>query len=512
MKKSALRITSILLCVVMLCTAFGGAASAEDAAGAAYVENNDVFRASCTIKGDAQTQRGFCWYTKEQCDTKIQICEGGQDVTASLTLNDVVSEDWEGYCMHKVTVSGLKPGTTYTYALAGANGFAKDGTFTTDNGDSKVNFIAIADVQAGNYSSFAKGQRTALKALEVMPDADFVANLGDFTNDSDNDEWNCYAATFDTVNTQTSLVPVSGNHDGFSVWHWFENMFNVDTSESVQNLNGVNYSYEVGNVHFAVLNTNDMISVSLSQLKWLYNDLNSTNCDWKIVFMHKAPYTLGKDGKWPDALYLQKSLIPVLQACDVDLVMYGHDHQYLRTKSLKNNKVVEDGEGITYVLSGTAGSKRYEVREFMLNKFITLDKLAALNIQKDGMNDAGIYHQRYLKDGTLDNVDLNRVGGVFNTVSVDGGTLSFKAYVLKDKETEDEEDVLTEIDSFELTKETGKNKATFTGDNTTSFAEYLLGVIPSFIALAIYTLGNWLPRFFAMLPSLAYVYATKGIF
>ena len=37
--------------------------------------------------------------------------------------------------------------------------------------------------------------------------------------------------------------------------------------------------------------------------------------------MHKSPYTLGKDGKWPDALYLQRALTKVADDCGVDLVL-----------------------------------------------------------------------------------------------------------------------------------------------------------------------------------------------
>ena len=84
-------------------------------------------------------------------------------------------------------------------------------------------------------------------------------------------------------------MPIAGNHDGFARRDWFNNMFCLDTSESVQTNNGVNYSFDYGNAHFAVVNTNDLLSVSLSQLKWLKNDLNSTDKDWKIICMHKSP-------------------------------------------------------------------------------------------------------------------------------------------------------------------------------------------------------------------------------
>ena len=505
MKKTMRRAMSLLLALALLC---GGMMTAN----AEYVQDSAVFRVSCTVCGDTATQRGFCWYTKTDVPTQIRIFDGGTDVTDRLTLADVTAAPWEGYYMHKVTVKGLTAGTDYTYTLSGDNGQTADGSFRTDDGDDAFSFLGIADVQASSIENFLKGARTAYAGLEMNPDADFVVNLGDFTNDSTNEEWDYYAEAFDGFHSSVTLAPISGNHDGLGVWHWFDNLFTLDKSGSVQNLNGVNYSFDYGNAHFAVLNTNDALSMSLSQLRWLYNDMRSTDKDWKIVFMHKSPYTLGKDGKWPDALYLKETLTRVCELTGVDLVMSGHDHQYLRTKSLRGNRVVEDGKGVTYVLSGTAGSKRYEIRDFMIGHFITLDKLAALTVQKGGKNDLGEYHQRYLKDGSLDNVDLNRIGGVFNEITVNGGTLTLKAYVIKDKEEGETEDVITEIDSFELTKETGKNKITYTGDNKTSTVQYALGLIPSELVLAVYTFGNWFPRFLCMLPKLVVTFVTKDIF
>ena len=505
--KTMKRLIGVLLIAGLLCGCFG-------VAQAEYVDDAPAFRISCTVNGDTRTRRGLCWYTKTEVPTEVQVFQDGADVTASLTLKDVQCALWEGYYMHKVTLTGLTAGTTYSYKLKGDNGWSEPGTFTTDNGDDQVNLIAIADVQASNIENFRKGVRTLQKGVDLVGNPDAVLNMGDFTNDSDNHEWNLNAEAFDALAQTITYAPVAGNHDGLGVWHWFENLFCLDTSESVQTLNGVNYSFDYGNVHVAVVNTNDLASVTLPQLRWLKNDMNRTDKDWKIVCMHKSPYTLGKDGKWPDAMFLRVSLVPVLDSCGVDLVLSGHDHQYLRTKSLKGGKVAADGKGTTYVLCGTAGSKRYEIRDFLLGKtsFLTTDKIAAMTVQKGGKDDLDRYHTCYFKDGTFDNIDLNRVGGVFNTISVDGGKLTFKSYVLKDLEEGETEDVLTEIDSFELQKETGKNKSTFSGSNTTSPAQYALGLIPSAIALAAYAFGSWLPRFFAMMPKLVYTYITKGVF
>ena len=64
----------------------------------------------------------------------------------------------------------------------------------------------------------------------------------------------------------------------------------------------------------------------------------------------------------------------------------------------------------------------------------------------------------------------------------------------------------------EYFKETGKNVATFEGDNTTSEFEYILGVVPSFIRLAIYAFTNWLPKFLIMLPDMLDVVINEGTF
>ncbi|MBQ8782191.1 MAG: metallophosphoesterase family protein [Clostridia bacterium] len=485
MNKICRKVISVVLCLSLLLSM--GMVSAFATDGTA------VERVSCVVNGDTASQRGFTWYTEAETATEIKIFKNAvADVTDTLTLSNVKCEEWEGHYMHQVTVSGLEAGTLYTYVVGDGNVWSDVGTFTTDDGDDKINFITIADVQASSEENFEKASYVMEAAAKMMPNADFVANLGDYTNDSTNEEWDAYFKYFQKYNNMATHVPVAGNHDGLGVWHWFENMFALDTSESVQNLNGVNYSFDYGNVHFAVLNTNDLIAISNAQLNWLRNDMNSTDADWKIVLMHKSPYTLGKDGKWPDALYLSEALTNVLDECNVDVVMSGHDHQYLRTKSLYDNAVAEDGNGTTYILAGTAGTKRYEVREFMPGTYMQTEFIDALTIQKNG-------YGNYWDGEDWDQTDPERIGGVFSTMSIDGGELKFEAYVVNDETQE-----LKLIDEMTITKETGENEATFEGDNSTSTFEYALDVVPSFLSLAAYAIGNWLIKTVFNLPKILY--------
>ncbi len=484
------KLLSVLLCVAMLLSVCGIAAFAEE-------KEIAISRVSVCVNGNTASSRGFCWYTNERTGTKIQVFCDREDITDTLNITRCVCEEWEKMYMHKITIDNFDAGKTYLYRVGDGNVWSDYGTFTTDNCDNKVEFVAVADVQAGNLI----GANVLDEAFRILPNADFYANLGDFTDDSDNQEWDFYAQAFDKINMNRTMVPVAGNHDGFAVWHWFENMFNVDTSESVQNLNGVNYSYDYGNAHFAVMNTNDMGASSTAQLKWLKNDMNSTDKDWKIVFMHKSPYTLGKDGKWPDALSLQEYLTDVMDDCNVDLVMSGHDHMYLRTKPLTDNKF--DENGTTYVLSGTAGSRRYEIRSFLVDTFMPTDLIATSVTQKYG---------NYYNGKDWSSVSEDNIGGVFNTVCIDGGALTLKSYVVSDKKAPAGGNNVKLIDEVTFNKATGENKITFAGDNNTTVFEYILNVIPSCINLVKYTLIKWLPKAYKVLPELARAYIEEGIF
>ena len=481
--KMTKKVLSILLAVLLFAACIPFAAAAE----------NDPFRISCVVNGNTETQRGLTWFTNVDCATVVSYTDGVNEYTAEGT-----SSAWEGNFVHKVLLKNLTSGTTYTYKVGNGTVWSEEGTFTTDNGDDKAEFVVFADIQASNLENFEKGANVVNTALEMYPDADFVANLGDFTDYSTNEEWDFYDEAMGEINRNVTLAPVAGNHDGLGVWDWFETMFNLDTSDSVQNLNGVNYSFDYGNIHFAVLNTNDLLSISTAQLSWLKNDMNSTACDWKVVLMHKSPYSLGKDAKWPDALYLKGALGPILDECNVDLVLSGHDHQYLRTKPLTNDELDEDGT--VFVLAGTAGAKRYEIREFLVDNFMPLDYIEACVVQKDG-------YGNYFNGTDFNSVDEANIGGVFNHISVDGGNLTLNSYVVSDATNE-----VKCIDTMTLTKEQGLNVPTYDGNNSTPDYIYGMGIGVSFASLALYTLTEWIVIFIKMLPELLISYIKTGTF
>ena len=422
---------------------------------AADVEDT-VKRVSCTFNGDSQTSRGFCWYTLTKTKSDVQVVKtsdfDGTFANAKTFSADNAYKFRKQFC-HKIVADGLTAGTEYTYRVGDAslNLWSDIGTFRTDDGDSKFSFITIADVQASSDENFAHASETIKGAMATCPDSEFTVNLGDFVNDDTNDEWDWYFKNFAFSNMNTTLAPAAGNHDGnitnklnINVFNSMFNLSNSDTNSMTNWVNGVYYSYDYGNAHFAVLNTNDMYPMTQSQRNWLINDMKASDADWKIVFMHRACYSEGKNINKPDTIIMRDVLIPLFDKLDIDMVCAGHDHVYYRSYQVKNDKPVENvtyvtenynGEEITFaynpegtvhILPATAGTKRYTVYD-------------------------AIYP---IPESCAYRLSTRDMGGCFMTTTIDGDKLIVKSYLVDDDTQE-----ITQIDQYAIKKDIGQNQA-----------------------------------------------------
>ena len=428
MKKTAKRSLAALLAVILLFSCVGMSVSAEGETG------YEVIRVNSTMYGDAKTQRGFTWFTEKSCDTILRVVDKASYNTNGFEdaiVYEGTTKAFEGYYSHKVVATELKKGTTYFYQVGSArkNSWSDVGSFVTDNGDGKFSFIAIADVQASSLKDFQKAAAVMDAAIEKTPKAEFVVNLGDFVNDCTNEEWNWYDEAFKDINMNLTIAPVAGNHEGnitnkLNVG-WFDNMFNLPAGDGAANgVNGTYYSFDYGNTHFCVLNSNDMYPMTEAQRNWVMNDLANSTAQWKVLMLHRAVYSAGKNINKPDTLAMRETVIDIVDKTDVDVVLSGHDHMYFRTKQVKGDAVCEDTtyvtekfngkdttfaknpDGAVYILPSTAGTKRYTVNENPINP---------INECAD------------VKFSTRD------WGGCFANIEVSGGKLVYKAYVLNEE-------------------------------------------------------------------------------
>ena len=359
---------------------------------AAYAADSTdiVERVVITFHGDAQTQRGISWFTTEKTRTDVQVMKaaGFQGAFIKPLSYEGTARYYRGQYAHRVILNGLEPGTEYVYRVGDKeqNLWSKTGSFQTDAGkNGAFSFLAIADVQADTEENFQKASELLDQGFKTVPHAQFVANLGDFVNNCNNEQWDMYFRNFERHHLRTTLAPVSGNHDG--VPSWFRYQFPVAAAEPSLGLTGDYYSFDYSNAHFAVLNTNDMFPMTSAQVNWLRNDMRASDANWKIVMMHRPLYSAGKNYNKPDTMIMHNRLIPVMDELGIDLVLSGHDHMYFRTKQMKgdqaqattyiqevyNGETVDfavDPEGTTYILPTTAGTKRYPVHSETFQKIL----------------------------------------------------------------------------------------------------------------------------------------------
>jgi len=363
-----------------------------------------VYRVVSTFYGPGQ--QGFHWYSDAG---KMSLTVDGKVYIAA------ESTEFQGRYAYRTVVGDLVPGKEYTYKIGDVTG-----KFKTDPGRGKpMSFNVTGDTQASDAAGFAFSAATVKAAWKQFPKADFTVTLGDLTNDSTNAHWDMYFGAMKDVHRGAAFVPVAGNHDGLLKWDWFRSMFTLKEQPNLSNKTGVYYSFDYGDAHIAVLNSNDMYPMSVQQRNWLVNDMSKTDAKWKLVFLHKSLYSAGNDALSPDVLLLRRALIPLFDKLGVDLVMSGHDHQYYRSKILKGDKeapiicwddIDENGkfyggcdsfidDGTVYIMPGAACNKRYAIHDLMLPGI----RKGAAKHEEPGMP-------------------------VFANVRIEGNTLTYQAY------------------------------------------------------------------------------------
>ena len=91
---------------------------------------------------------------------------------------------------------------------------------------------------------------------------------------------------------------------------------------------GTVYSFDYGKVHFVVLNSECKGEGLKSQAKWAADDMSKTKQKYIIAAIHRGPY--GGAGIAGD---VSEAFTPVFDKYNVELVLFGHDHSYIRTKA-----------------------------------------------------------------------------------------------------------------------------------------------------------------------------------
>ncbi len=415
--------------------------------------------------GEDATERNINYYTKYSItNTDVQIVpySANPDFSKGTTVNAEIKTDIEvevlrewpaidlgfiGILYHKeyvnrhyVTISGLEKGTKYCYRLGDAEkGWWSDvGVIDTEDGSDELSFLHISDAQSTTEKQYNTVFAPALQTAFNNHDADFIVNTGDFVDDGRSFmQWKRMFNSATDVLMNVPMMGAAGNHEekGANALDYY---FITPNTPEQDKETGIYYSFDYNNAHFAILNSNDLgddDGLSAEQIKWLTEDMNASDADWKFVALHKAPYSNGSHYDDDDVIAIRAQLQTLMPELDIDIVFQGHDHVFMRTDVLNNNVIVEtetevikhngldytaklNPDGTIYSINGTIGVKHYKAKaESETSKLMPVGETVL-----------------YLEIPS------------YSYIQIDGDTLYFDSYAV-------EGDKITRVDEFAIKKD-----------------------------------------------------------
>ena len=315
----------------------------------------------------------------------------------------------QGITPHKVyhaSFTSLKTGSTFNYRVLrdGKEVFMSEAKAPIA-ADKPYRFVAFADIGAETVVQ----KRLATQVYANNPD--FVVIPGDIVYDRGliseyrTKFWPIYNAdksdsSGSPIMRKIPMISAAGNHDldtrdldkfpdALSYFYYWNQPLNglvgVEGGPIVPTLTAsatnraafqeaagdaylkmANYSFDYGNAHWLVLDSNPYVDFTDKTLQdWVKNDLaNAKDATWKFVMYHHPGFNSAREHYEQQHTRL---LSPIFEANNVDVVFNGHVHNYQRTFPLK---FVPDKKGV--LLVGGMGNKT--VRGRVVNGSWKLDK------------------------------------------------------------------------------------------------------------------------------------------
>ncbi|WP_337488616.1 metallophosphoesterase family protein [Phascolarctobacterium succinatutens] len=325
------------------------------------------------VAADNKTGRTIMWEAKVKQPYTLEFrLQGSKDIQA-VQATDSSFTDKNSIIQYTARLSGLVPGSAYEYRISTAQNKGRWHKLSTEKGDGFTALI-FPDSQSADYSGW---QQLAREAYKRHPESAFYVNMGDLVdNGQDASQWRAWFNSVSVFSDVVPLAPVIGNHEAYSL-EWKEclpesytHLFNVPQNGLAKYTNQF-YSFDYGPVHFVVLDTNfpemenfqpDLLA---DELQWLEKDLAASKAPWKVALMHRDIFLYGfgpESGRAQTKTHFldfSYQLMPVFEKYKVDAVLTAHLHTYRRRVPLQNFAPAPRGSGITYILTGVAGSVRY---------------------------------------------------------------------------------------------------------------------------------------------------------
>jgi len=334
--------------------------------------------------GSDESQRAVSWYSDSTSPEEAQLALT-KDVTdgafparaSSFPSTSGVATDGQNW--HHATVTGLVPETSYSYRVGSeADGWSETYTFETQaTGDYGFLFIGDAQIGAGETVRDTAGWvETMDKAAAEFPDTSFVLSAGDQVNTASNElQYDGFLSA-----SQTKTLPFAtniGNHDVASkAYEQHFAMPNVSETAGRPDANraGGDYWFIYDDTLYISFNSNDRDDAGHADYARKVIAEHGDEARWTIVTFHHSVYSVASHATDSDIVTRRAELPPVMSELDVDLVLMGHDHVYVRSYLMSGTEpvhtdepvdgtVTPEGDEVLYVTANSSsGSKYYDIQ------------------------------------------------------------------------------------------------------------------------------------------------------
>lgn len=253
------------------------------------------------------------------------------------TLREVDTEldqaDGTGH-QRRAVLGGLQSATAYCYQVENWTESVAFSTAPPIGAGGSVRFIAFGD-------SGGDSRESVRREMDRVP-FDLMLHVGDIAYERGklSEFESKFFATYADLIARVPIFAASGNHEYYTADAApYREVFELPANGAPQGVERW-FSFDWGDVHFVALDTE---RVGPEQAKWLEGDLGRAALRWKVVYMHKPPYSSGVHGS---SLSVRELFSPLFERFGVQLVLSGHDHNYERTDPIG---------GVTYIVTGGGG-------------------------------------------------------------------------------------------------------------------------------------------------------------
>ncbi|KAE8686655.1 Detected protein of confused Function [Hibiscus syriacus] len=313
------------------------------------------------ISGDSKPQRVNYGNGKSQIS---QVTTFSQEDMCSSPFIPSPAKDfgWHdpGY-IHTAVMTGLQPSSISNYKYGSdAIGWSDEIGFHTPpaGGSDELKFLVFGDMGKAPFDASIEhyiqpGSVSVVKAMEEEMNngsINSIFHIGDISYATGFlVEWEFFLNLISPLASKVSYMTAIGNHErdyagsgdrylnadsGGECGVPYETYFPMPTAEKDKPW----YAIEQGPVHFTVISTEHDWTQNSEQYQWMMTDMASvdrTKTPWLIFTGHRPMYS-STLGNVDDSF--RNGVEPVLLANKVDLVLFGHVHNYERTCSISNSQ------------------------------------------------------------------------------------------------------------------------------------------------------------------------------